>query len=463
MRRDLLELAADLARRGEPFALATVVGRKAPVSTHVGDVALVTRDGRFHGWVGGSCTRPTVLAEAQQALADGKPRRVVLDPEPVPRDDGAHVFPMTCHSGGSVEIHIQPVPPAPQLVVYGISPIARALARLAKRWATRCARSIPWRTRPRSRRRIASRPRPAVRIERGAAPLLTVVATQGQWDEDAILAAFSLEPDYVAVVASPKRFAEMRSLLEPRAPASAWARIHNPAGLDLGAQTPEEIALSILAEIVKERPRAQAVAEAPAAVEAIDPVCGMSVAVKGARHRATHEGGEYYFCNAGCRERFVANPRDTCRPESRRPGVAGPRATPRDRPAGETTWLITSSSFHRRAARRPGRGPRRSSTARGSRRTRGPRRWRTSSSGAARQHREGPERVVPRVPSWPFQVGREIQNHPRRSLARRHAGRPSSRTRAAATAARASRQLGRWRMFAKKSGPENPRTEWLIT
>lgn len=314
MRRELIDLAADLARRGEPFALATVVARKAPVSTQVGDTAIVTRDGSFHGWVGGSCTRPTVLAEAQQALADGRPRRVVLDPAPVARDDGAHVFPMTCHSGGSVEIHIQPVLPAPQLAVYGVSPTARALARLAKAmgYAVSAVDPLADASAFPQADHIATESAALV-VERGAAPFFAVVATQGQWDEEAILAALSHQPDYVAVVASPKRFAEMRSLLTSRASEEALARIKNPAGLDLGARTPEEIALSILAEIVKERPRAASMidspaAEAAAAVTAIDPVCGMSVAVKGARHRASHAGEEYYFCNAGCRERFMANP-----------------------------------------------------------------------------------------------------------------------------------------------------------
>lgn len=317
MRRELIDLASDLARRGEPFALATVVARKAPVSTHVGDTAIVTRDGSFHGWVGGSCTRPTVLAEAQQALADGRPRRVVLDPAPVARDDGAHVFPMTCHSGGSVEIHIQPVLPAPHLAVYGVSPTARALARLAKAMGYAVSAVDPMADAsafPQADH-IATESAGLV-VERGTAPFFAVVATQGQWDEEAILAALAHQPDYVAVVSSPKRFAEMRSLLASRASGEALARIKNPAGLDLGARTPEEIALSILAEIVKERPQADsaastsdaAVGAAPAAVTAIDPVCGMSVAVKGARHRATHAGEEYYFCNAGCRERFVANP-----------------------------------------------------------------------------------------------------------------------------------------------------------
>ena len=214
-----------------------------------------------------------------------------------------------------MEIHIQPVLPAPNLVVYGISPTARALARLAKAMGYAVSAVDPMADASAfpNADQVATEAAGLV-VERGAAPLYAVVATQGQWDEDAIVAALAHEPDYVAVVASPKRFAEMRSLLASKAPEAALARIKNPAGLDLGATSPEEIALSILAEVVKERPRSQASAaaaasvEVPAAVTAIDPVCGMTVAVKGARHRATHAGEEYYFCNAGCRERFVANP-----------------------------------------------------------------------------------------------------------------------------------------------------------
>jgi xanthine dehydrogenase accessory factor len=331
MRRELLDLAADLARRGEPFALATVVGRKPPVSAQVGDMAVVTRDGAFHGWVGGSCTRPTVLAEAQRALLDGRPRRVVLDPEPTPRAD-AHVFPMTCHSGGSVEIHIQPVLPAPHLVVFGISPVARALARLAKAmgYAVSAVDPLADASAFPGADAIATETS-GLAVARTSAPLLAVVATQGQWDEDALLSALAHEPDYVAVVASTKRFAEMRALLSSKVPDAALARVKNPAGLDLGAQTAEEIALSILAEVVKARPGTHAPAaahagasahagaaahsstDAPAGtgasgVTATDPVCGMAVEVKGARHRATHDGEEYYFCCAGCREKFAADP-----------------------------------------------------------------------------------------------------------------------------------------------------------
>lgn len=313
MRRELLDLASELARRGEPFALATVVARKPPISAQVGDMALVTRDA-FHGWVGGSCTRPTVTAEGRKALEDGRPRLLALDPDPESRRrPGLTVFPMTCHSGGSVEIHIQPVLPAPRIAVYGVSPTARALARLAKAMGytvcavdpTADASAFP------GADTVATDPQ-VLRIEKTAAPIFAVVATQGQWDEDAVLAALAHEPDYLGVVASPKRFAEICGLLATRASGSALARIKNPAGLDLGARLPEEIAVSILAEIVKEQraaaPRPVPQAQAPASEEARDPVCGMTVRVSGAPHRAQHQGREFFFCCSGCRERFLAKP-----------------------------------------------------------------------------------------------------------------------------------------------------------
>jgi xanthine dehydrogenase accessory factor len=316
VRRELLDLAADLARRGEPFALATVVARKPPMSAQVGDMAIVTRDG-FHGWVGGSCTRPTVTAEARLALEDGRPRLVSLDPDPdSQRRPGLSVFPMTCHSGGSVEIHIQPVLPAPRVVVYGVAPTARALARLAKAmgysvWAVdpvADGSAFP------GADTVATDPQQLPR-EKPQVPVFAVVATQGQWDEDALLAALALEPDYLGVVASAKRFGEMRATLAGKATEAALAKVRNPAGLDLGARLPEEIALAILAEIVKEqraaaeaRPAAPAPAAAAAPAEALDPVCGMTVTIAGARHHAQHQGRDFYFCAAGCRERFLSMP-----------------------------------------------------------------------------------------------------------------------------------------------------------
>lgn len=308
MRSELLQLAADLAQREEPFVLAVVVRRRPASSAQPGNMALITAAGAFHGWLGGSCTQPTVVREAQRALADGQPRLLLLTPDPESEQrPGVDVFPMTCQSGGTVEIYLEPVLPAPRLVVFGVAPTARALASLGKAMGyTAIAVDDDLEA-----------------LERSAAfthaPCFTVVATMGENDEEAIRAALALEPAYLGVVASARRFAQMRETLLARGvPAAALDRILCPAGLKIGAHTPEEIALSILAEIVElQRAEAPAVSaprpetapepEAPP-TEALDPICGMTVQIATARHTAEHAGRTWYFCCGGCRERFLAAP-----------------------------------------------------------------------------------------------------------------------------------------------------------
>jgi xanthine dehydrogenase accessory factor len=319
MRADLFEKAADLARRGEPFVLAFVVHREAPSSAQLGDMAVVTAAGEYHGWVGGACTRPTVEREARSVLAEGRPRTIVLAPDPAARAaaeqrPGVAVFPMTCHSGGSVEIVLEPVLPAPRLVLFGASPTARALAALGRTMGYAVVETA-----------AGDPPPPAATAAPGAGaaparpPLLAVVAAAGEGDEEAIRAALALAPDYLGVVASSRRFAQIRETLQAGgAAAAALDRISSPAGLDIGARTPEEIALSVLAEIVQRRRETERAGsgesvshlqvEPPAPSQAIDPICGMTVDVARARHTAEHAGRAYYFCCAGCRERFLAAP-----------------------------------------------------------------------------------------------------------------------------------------------------------
>ena len=296
MKTELLQLAADLARRREPFVLATVVRRESYSSAHQGDMAVITADGSYHGWLGGNCTQPVVRREAALALADGKPRLVSLSPEPAQQQrPGLVSLPMTCHSGGTVEIYLEPVLPSPRLLVFGESPGARALMQIGAAMGYAVEVGDP--AAPRA----------------GTAPY-AVVATMGENDEESVLAALAARPAYLGVVASRKRFAQIReSLLARGVSGQALDAIRNPAGLDIGARLPEEVALSIVAEIVQVR---RAAAEQPAASsgaqaserEEIDPVCGMTVAVATARHRATHAGRELYFCNPRCREKFLADP-----------------------------------------------------------------------------------------------------------------------------------------------------------
>ena len=149
------------------------------------------------------------------------------------------------------------------------------------------------------------------RVERMGAKIRHQYATLGQHDEEAILSALGVEPAYLGVVASRKRFAQLRETLLARGlPEDALDSVKNPAGLDIGASLPEEVALSILAEIVQLRRAAvEARPAEPAAVplSEIDPVCGMTVAVASARHRTEHSGRSYYFCNPRCREKFIAD------------------------------------------------------------------------------------------------------------------------------------------------------------
>jgi xanthine dehydrogenase accessory factor len=302
---DLLERAAELARRGEPFVLALVVRRLPASSSQPGDMALIAADGSFHGWLGGSCTQPTVVREARHALADGQPRLVVLTPDPeTERRSGVAVFPMTCNSGGSVEIYLEPVLPAPRLVVFGASPTARAVMTLGKAMGYTA---------------VSAEDEPEALARNAAsshAPSFAVVATLGEGDEEAIRVALALSPAYLGVVASSRRFAVMReTLLATGTAAADIDRIRCPAGLKIGARSPEEIALSILAEIVElQRSEEKAAAAKPAPaleaepLQAIDPICGMTVTIAGARHLAEHAGRTWYFCCGGCRERFLAAP-----------------------------------------------------------------------------------------------------------------------------------------------------------
>ena len=312
MRPDLLTLAASLAAREERFALVTVVRREPPSSARVGDTALVTGAGDYHGWAGGGCTRSTVVREALRAIADGEPRLLSLSPEPEGgQRPGVVSLPMTCDSGGAVEIYVEPVLPAARLLLFGSSPAVRVLARIGHAMGYRVEVVDPDADEADFPGAKLLRSISADALPRSAHVL---VATMGDRDIEAIEAVLARSPAYLGVIASSKRFTQLRDALLARGVSrAALERIVAPAGLDIGARTPEEIAVSIMAQIVERRRRAAAKAPeisepAEAALEAIDPVCGMSVTIAGARHTAEALGVTYTFCCAGCRTKFLAEP-----------------------------------------------------------------------------------------------------------------------------------------------------------
>jgi xanthine dehydrogenase accessory factor len=309
----VLEQAGELTRRGEAFALATVVWRQGPSSGQQGSRAIITASGELRGWIGGACAEPAVIREARQAITEGTPRLLLLGSTErmgaeVP--EGVSVVPIACQSEGALEVYIEPVLPAPRLVIVGRSPMAHTLADLA--------RALGWRA------TLIDGPdfSAADADERS----LVVVATQGHGDEEAVAEAVAARPAYLGMVGSRKRGAAVLGYLADRGmPADQLARVRVPVGLDLGKTTHQEIAVAILAELVQLRaagalgggkPTGSAAARTASAV---DPVCGMTVTAGASGRPLEHNGVAYWFCSAGCRSAFETDPAAyTSEPKARR-------------------------------------------------------------------------------------------------------------------------------------------------
>lgn len=316
--------ANELRERAIPFAAAVVVRAEAPSSAKPGDKAIVTLDGVMHGWIGGSCAQPMVIEEAVRAIADGRPRLLCLSPDPdsEPARPGVETKPMTCYSGGTLEVYIEPQQPRPTLLVVGHLPVAQALAHLGRAMGYRV---VAFQADGGTALEHADETiDDLARIPDYAGPLTyVVVASHGHYDELALEHALRAPMAYVGLVASRKRAAAIRTDLESAGlDEAALGQLRSPAGLDIGAGRGDEIALSILAEIVQHRRNREPLdwsasvgaAEhegeppVPEPATAVDPVCGMSVAIASAVHRHDWEDRTYYFCCDGCRRRFAEDP-----------------------------------------------------------------------------------------------------------------------------------------------------------
>jgi xanthine dehydrogenase accessory factor len=336
---DVLEEAGELTRRGQPFALATVVWRQGPSSGQQGSRAIITAAGDLHGWIGGACAEPVVIREAQQVITEGVPRLLLLgtrDQFGAAVPDGMTVVPIACQSEGALEVYIEPVLPAPHLVIVGRSPMVATLADLA--------RALGWRTTVVDRGEFS-----AADADESS---MVVVATQGHGDEEAVEQAVAARPAYLGLVGSAKRGAGVLGYLADRGvPQDALDRVRVPAGLDLGRTTHREIAVAILAELVQlraagglvavpamgsgaeavpgEEGRAEGVSPPSRGLtgaggsggsppggqsggspprESTDPVCGMTVTADASSFPLEHDGETYYFCCAGCRRSFQDDP-----------------------------------------------------------------------------------------------------------------------------------------------------------
>jgi xanthine dehydrogenase accessory factor len=279
----------ELTESRDPFVRATVVRAQHPTSARAGDTAIVRSNGDMEGFVGGNCVEASVREYSLRALVTAEPLllRVVPGEPSLVAEEGAVEVANPCLSGGAIEIFLEPEIPAPRVIVVGSTPVAQALATLGTALGMEME----------------------LTDGRSAAPSVgdaaLIVASHGKDEEPALEAALRATVPYVALVASETRGAAVVASLN--VDDEQRRRIYTPAGLQLGGRTPAEIALSILAQLIAERPAAATRPAAPAT--AIDPVCGMSVAAVDASLHLDHNGQTVYFCSEGCRTAFLADSR----------------------------------------------------------------------------------------------------------------------------------------------------------
>lgn len=327
MSREFYTKANDLNQQGIPYATATVVRIEKPTSGKPGDKAIITVDGKLYGWIGGSCAQPTVIREAQIAMRDGISRfiRLSSDNDPANVRDGLMVFPMTCYSEGSLEIFIEPHLPQPQLIVIGSMPVAQALIRIGNVMDYHVLAVDPENTGTDLSSAEKVLDNLGAVLEHVRPESYVVVASHGNYDEAALEHVLQSKPCYIGLVASKKRFASVVEYLKHQGMNDEdLTPLKAPAGIDIHAKRADEIALSIMAEIVQIR-RSRPISidwnaiisdiedvvidtETQVSHTATDPVCGMEVDIKSAQYTFDYEGETYYFCCAGCKLTFSKTP-----------------------------------------------------------------------------------------------------------------------------------------------------------
>jgi xanthine dehydrogenase accessory factor len=306
---ELAQRADELATDGEAFVSATVVRVERPTSVRPGDVAIVREDGAIEGFIGGVCAQHSVRLYALRAIERGEPLLLRIlgpdhldapvdgDPESaveVASEEGAVTVQNPCLSGGSIEVFLEPFMPAPRMLVVGESPIAQALTRLAPDVGLDVVATADERHR-------GERPQ--------ASDLALVVAAHGRDELEMLRAGLAAGVEYIGLVASRKRGAALVEELRDEGIAEELlGDIDYPAGFALGAQSPGEIAVAILARIIQVRRMGESSthvpARAPKATTATDPICGMTIVVGADTPQLEHDGETVYFCCEGCRRTF---------------------------------------------------------------------------------------------------------------------------------------------------------------
>jgi xanthine dehydrogenase accessory factor len=283
--------ANELIAQRRRFVQATVVRAQCPTSARPGDAAIVLADGTIEGFVGGQCAEESVRAAALDVLEHGNPtllRILPSDGDDFPEAPGAITVVNPCLSGGAIEVFLEAKLPAARIVVVGATPIADALVQFGTPLGFEMVTDAD-----------------ATSIG-GATAVL--VASHGRNEESTIRVALDAGVNFIGLVASRTRGAAVVSALNLNI--DEQRVLHTPVGLDIGARTAEEIALSILADVVRavrvDGLLAPKQSDEPARPRtAIDPVCGMAVTITDDTAYLAHDGVDYWFCNPGCRTRHA--------------------------------------------------------------------------------------------------------------------------------------------------------------
>lgn len=319
MSTNIFDLVSEYKDLSEPSALAVIISRTAPTSGKPGDKALINSRGQVKGWIGGGCTKGIVIKESLAAIADQKPRLVVIDPsETKENTQDVKYYKMTCQSGGAVKVYIEPLMQATQLLIIGRSHIAKALCKIAKSADFKVI--VAQETAEDEMFQEADQQIHLKEISdiTNTRSTFVVVCTQGENDAISLEYAINLNPMYLAFVSSKKKAnAIYRVLKSNEVTIDQLKTIRTPAGLDIMAKTPQEVAISILAEIIQTKRSLDTNGDSSVPIDLskdldnniyINPVCKIPVLKDAAKHILEYKGEKVYFCCDGCKVSFEKEP-----------------------------------------------------------------------------------------------------------------------------------------------------------